>query len=295
MSTLVMMKLLMLALALVMSGLGLSLTPADFGKLWQDRRAVATAIALQMLLLPLVALAIAHALQLSPAFAVGLVLLAATPGSISANLFSHVFGGNVALNISLTGLNTLLCAFTLPLACGWAMLHFGSAGDAVPPLFGKVVEVVSVVIVPVLVGMAVRHFAPALAGRMERPMRIVSAAVLAFFVVAAIAKEWTALTLGFAQVGGAVVAFNLLSLAIPFCAARALQFDRATTVSISFQVAIHNAVLAIYVAMTVLEDPQIALPAAVYSVTMNLLAATFGLWVRRRGSVRIGFAATAAG
>ena len=233
MSTLVMMKLLMLALALVMSGLGLSLTPADFGKLWQDRRAVATAIALQMLL--------------------------------------------------------------LPLACGWAMLHFGSAGEAVPPLFGKVVEVVSVVIVPVLAGMAVRHFAPALAGRMQRPMRIVSAAVLAFFVVAAIAKEWTALTLGFAQVGGAVVAFNLLSLAIPFCAARALQFDRATTVSISFQVAIHNAVLAIYVAMTVLEDPQIALPAAVYSVTMNLLAATFGLWVRRRGSVRIGFAATAAG
>ncbi len=287
MSTLVMMQLLLFALALVMTGLGLSLQRADFARLFTRKRAVAAALAVQMLLLPAVALALAHGFKLPPPFAIGLMLLAATPGSISANLFSHLFGGSVALNISLTGINTLLAAFTLPLLCGWSMQHFSEAGQVVPPLFGKVLEIISIVILPVSLGMLVRRYLPAFAQQAERPMRLVSASVLAIFVVAAIVKEWEALASGFGQVGGAVVAFNILSLAIGYGTSHWLAFDRPTAISITFQASIHNAVLAIYVAMTVLEQPLVALPAAVYSVTMNLLAFGFGFWVARRGAVRL--------
>ena len=282
MSTLVMMQLLLFALALVMTGLGLSLELADFRRLLVIKRAVAVALGLQMVVLPLVALALAHAFVLPAPFAVGLMLLAATPGSISANLFSHLFKGSVALNLSLTGLNTLLCALSLPLVAGWSLAHFADAAGSVPPLFGKVAEIMAVIVVPVAAGMLVRALAPALARRTERPMRIVSASVLVVFVVAAIAKEWQALAMGFGQVGGAVVAFNLASLTIGYGVCKALAFDRPTAITITFQVSIHNAVLAIYIAMTLLDNPLVALPAAVYSVTMNLLAGAFGLWVSRR-------------
>lgn len=286
MSTLFLMQLLVFTMALVMAGLGLSLTPADFRRLQGEKRAVAVAIGLQMVVLPLAAFALAHALGLSAPLAVGLMLLAATPGSISANLFSHLFGGNVALNISLTGLNTLLSAFTLPLVCGWSMVHFAAVDETVPPLLGKVAEIIAVIVVPVALGMLVRWAAPGFARRVEKPMRLVSAAVLVVFVVGAIAKEWAALRLGFGQVGVAVIAFNLLSLALGFVASRAASIDRPSAIAITFQVGIHNAVLAIYVAMTVLGDPLIALPAAVYSVTMNLFGAAFGLWARGRGVIR---------
>ena len=156
MSTLVMMQLLLFALALVMTGLGLSLELADFRRLLDRKRAVAVALGLQMVALPLIALGLAHALELSAPFAVGLMLLAATPGSISANLFSHLFGGSVALNLSLTGLNTLLCAISLPLVAGWSLEHFADAAQSVPPLFGKVAEIIAVIVVPVTVGMADR-------------------------------------------------------------------------------------------------------------------------------------------
>ncbi|MEO7150928.1 MAG: bile acid:sodium symporter family protein [Burkholderiaceae bacterium] len=286
MSTVVMMQLLLVALALVMTGLGMSLQRADFVRLLTLKRAVALALCVQMLVLPAVALALAYGFDLPPPFAIGLLLLAATPGSISANLFSHLFGGAVALNISLSGINTLLAAVTLPLVCGWSMQHFSEVGQTVPPLFGKVAEIIAIIVGPVTVGMLVRGFAPRFTQRAERPMRLVSASVLAFFVVAAIAKEWQALVSGFGQVGGAVVAFNVLSLAAGYGTSRVLAFDRPTSISITFQVSIHNAVLAIYVAMTVLEQPLMALPAAVYSVTMNLLAFGFGLWVAPRRIAR---------
>ena len=286
MSTLFMMELLLFALALVMTGLGLSLQPADFRRLLDRKRAVAVALGLQMVVLPLVALTLAHALHLSPPFAVGLMLLAATPGSISANLFSHLFGGSVALNLSLTGANTLLCALSLPFVAGWSLVHFADAAGSVPPLFGKVAEIIAIIVGPVALGMTVRHLWPGFARRAEKPMRIASASVLVILVVAAIAKEWQALVLGFGQVGGAVIAFNLATLSIGYGVCRAFAFDRPTAITITFQVSIHNAVTAIYIAMSILGNPLIALPAAVYSVTMNLAAGAFGFWVARRAVPR---------
>ena len=76
--------------------------------------------------------AIITAFGLPPVFAIGLMLLAASPGGISANLFSHLFGGNVAMNISLTAVNTLLSIVTLPLIANWAIAHFAQSGQVVP-------------------------------------------------------------------------------------------------------------------------------------------------------------------
>jgi BASS family bile acid:Na+ symporter len=238
-------------------------------------------LTLQMAVLPIIAYLIAVAMRLQTPYAVGLMLLAAAPGSISSNLYSHVFGGNVALNVSLTGVNTALSLVTLPLLCNWSLAHFAGGGTAAPSVTGKLLETMGTLVVPVVVGMTVRAFFPKFATRADAPMRIVSVLVLLLFSAGAIVKEWHSLVKGFAEVGVSVVLFNVLSLGVGYWVARLLAIDRGSAKAITFQLGIRSAVLSIYVAITTLNDTRFALPAAVYSITMVLLGLSFGLWLRR--------------
>ena len=276
--------LLFIALGLVMFGLGLSLTVGDFKRLLQHPRAVVLALVPQVLVLPSACYALIVLLGVAPLYAVGLMLLAASPGGVSANLFSHLFGGNVAMNISLTAINTVLSIVSLPLITNWAINTFAHTGQVVPLQFGKVVEVIIIVLVPVVLGMAVHRRAPAFSARMEKPMKIFSAVVLAAFALIAIAKEWTALVESFAGIGPAVLLFNAISLASGYYLSRAAGLDKSMATAISFEIGIHNSTLAIFIALSVLGNFQLALPAAIYSVSMYILATLFGGLVLRRGA-----------
>ena len=272
------------ALALVMFGLGLSLTAADFQRLLKHPKAVMLALGLQVIGLPLACYAIITAFGLPPVFAIGLMLLAASPGGISANLFSHLFGGNVAMNISLTAVNTLLSIVTLPLIANWAIAHFAQSGQVVPMQTSKLLEVISIVLIPVLLGMAVARTAPGFSKRMEKPVKIFSAVVLAVVTVLAIAKEWGSLSTTFVQIGPAVLLFNLVSLFAGYYLSRAAGLDKPLSTAICYEIGIHNSTLAIFVALSVLGSYQLALPAAVYSVVMYITAPLFGwLVLKRRG------------
>lgn len=274
--------LLLVALALVMFGLGLSLSPADFRRLLRHPKAVAVALVLQVVVLPAACYLIVVGLGLSPIYAVGLMLLAASPGGVSANLFSHLFGGNVAMNISLTAINTLLSIVTMPLIANWSIQHFARTGQVVPLQLGKVAEVIAVVLVPVVIGMVVAARKPAFAARMEKPFKIFSALVLAAFALIAIVREWQALRDSFASIGPAVVLFNLASLLAGYYVSRATGLDRPLASAIAFEIGIHNSTLSLFIALSVLGNFQLALPSAIYSVSMYVTATLFGWLVLRR-------------
>ncbi|WP_296510207.1 bile acid:sodium symporter family protein [Rhodoferax sp.] len=281
--TAVLPTLLLLALALVMFGLGLSLTVQDFERLREHLRAVVLALVLQMLVLPAAAVGLIVLLGVQPIYAVGLMLLAASPGGVSANLFSHLFGGNVAMNISLTAINTVLSIVSLPLIANWAIATYLQSGQVVPLQTGKVLEVVGVVMVPVLIGMVVRYRQPGFSERMGAPMKVFSAVVLAAFSLIAIVKEWSALTASIGSLGPVVLAFNLVSLLVGYYLSRVAGLTKPLATAVSFEIGIHNSTLAIFVALSVLGNLQLGLPAAIYSVSMYLTATAFGFLVLRRG------------
>ena len=277
-------KALVLSLALVMFGLGLSLQLADFRRVLRHPKAVAIALGLQVLVLPAACYGIIHALSVPPVYAVGLMLLAASPGGVSANLFSHLFGGNVAMNISLTAINTVLSIITLPLIGTWAIATFAPSGQVVPLQLGKVMEVIAVVMIPVAIGMLVRSHASAFAARAEGPMKAFSALVLAAFALLAIGKEWQSLSTSFMLIGPAVVLFNVASLLAGYYVSRMAGLDKPMSTAISYEIGIHNSTLAMFIALSVLGDFQLALPAALYSVSMYITATAFGLLVLRARS-----------
>jgi bile acid:Na+ symporter, BASS family len=274
------------ALAMVMFGLGLSLSVADFSRLARYPKAVVVALLLQLVALPAVCYGICLAFSLPATWAIGLMLLAASPGGISANLFSHLFRGDVAMNISLTALNTAISIVTMPLLANWAISQFASSGQVVPMQLRKVAEVIVLVLIPVLLGMLVAARSPHFAQRMERPVKIFSALVLATVTVLSIAKEWSAVTATFGSIGPAVLAFNLASLLAGYFVSRASGLDQPMATAISYEVGIHNSTLAIFLAVGVLGSFELALPAAVYSVVMYLTAPLFGAWLVRQPRAR---------
>lgn len=276
--------LLPLSLGVVMIGLGLHLTVEDFRRVVRAPRAVLLALCVQSLLLPPVAFGLAIGLRLPPELGLGLVLLAASPGGVTANLFSHLARGDVALNISLTAINSALALLTLPLwaAAGLALLM--DSEQAVPPPTRKLVEVGLLVLLPVLVGMILRARWPALAGRLDKPVKLASTLVLAGLIVTAVVLEWDVLVRYAAVVGLAVVGFNLISLLSGYGAARALRLGVPQATAIAFEIGIHNGTLAIFVALHVLSMPAAAVVPALYSLSMYFTGALFAWWVIKRAA-----------
>lgn len=271
-----------LALGVIMLGLGLSLTIADFKRVIVYPRAVAIGLGCQMLVLPAACLAIARLFELPPELAVGLMLLAASPGGATANLFSHLAKGDVALNITLTAVNSVLSLLTMPLIVGYSMLHFMGREQSIPMQFGKVVSVVAVVLVPVLIGMLVRAKRPGVADRLDKPVRLVSAVFLVLVIAAAVIKERANLGEYFQQVGLAALAFNLASLAVGYYVPRLFRVERRQAIAIGMEIGIHNGTLAIAIALQVLGNSTMSIPPAIYSLIMFFTAAAFGMIVARR-------------
>ncbi len=279
--------LLPIALGIIMLGLGLSLKVEDFTRVLKFPKAVIVGLSCQMLLLPFVCLGIAVAFGLSPELAVGLMLLAASPGGATANLYSHLSNGNVALNITLTAVNSVLAIFTLPIIVNLSLAYFMGDNDTVVPLqFKKVLEVFAIILVPVIIGMLVNAKSPSFSKKAEKPFKIASAIFLILIIVAAVLKEKDNIAEYFQQVGAAALAFNLASMAVGYFIPILLKVGKKEAVAIGMEIGIHNGTLAIYIALNVLENDTMSFPPAIYSLIMFFTAAAFGWWVSRTTSSR---------
>ena len=281
--------LLPLALGVIMLGLGLGLTLDDFKRVARVPKAVIVGLFCQMVILPAACFGIALAFALPPELAVGLMLLAASPGGATANLYSHLAHGDVALNITLTAVNSLLSLFTLPLIVNFALAQFMGEERAIPLQFGKVVQVFAIVLGPVSIGMLVRAKRRAFALRMERPVRILSAVLLAAIVVAALVKQADELAAAFASVGLAALTFNVVSMGVGYGVPKLLRLPESQAIAIGMEIGIHNGTLAIALALSpqILNNPTMSIPPAIYSIIMFFTAALFGWLVSRRASVTV--------
>ncbi|MCY1491119.1 Pantothenate precursors transporter PanS [compost metagenome] len=272
-----------LALGIIMLGLGLSLTLADFARVVKFPKPVLIGLGCQILLLPLACFFIAKGFQLEAALAVGMMLLAASPGGTTANLYSHLAHGDVALNITLTAVNSVIAILTMPVIVNLSLMHFMEGDQAIPLQFAKVVQVFAIVLGPVAIGMWVRSRFPAFAERMQKPVKIVSALFLALIILLAVAKDWATFLEYAPVVGLAALCFNLLSLGVGYCVPRLLNLSQRQAVAIGMEIGIHNGTLAIALALSpmLLNNPTMAIPAAIYSIIMFFTAAGFGWWVNR--------------
>ncbi|WP_459801126.1 bile acid:sodium symporter family protein [Herbidospora sp. RD11066] len=272
------------ALGIVMLGLGLSLTLDDFRRVAHYPKAAVVALLCQIVVLPVVCFGLVLLFGLPPELAVGLMLVAASPGGPSANLFSHLFGGNVALNVTLTAVNSLLVVVTLPIVVNLSAGYLLPGGAALGLQVDKLQQVVVMVVGPVAAGMLVRALVPGVARRLDLPVRVLSVVVLVTVIAVVLHGERAELLDYFVVVGLATLVFNLVSMLVGYGVPRLAGVEHREATAAGFEIGIHNTALAMTIALSpaLLNSAVIAIPAAVYGVVMFFTAAGFGWLITRR-------------
>lgn len=275
--------LLPLALAVIMASLGMSLTPGDFKRVFVNPRGVSVGLLNLVLLSPLLAFAVAHAFSLEPALAVGLVLLGASPGGTLANLLTQLARGDTALSISMTAISSVAAVVTVPVFLRLATNHFGASGlDEDVNMFGVVVRVLLITVVPLTLGMWLRARRPKLVAKIGGTVRRVTIGVFVATVIGAIVAENDRVLENIDAVALATVTLNVAAMSMSFAIARLVRLDNRQSTAIAIELGIHNAVLAIAVGATIAT--VLTVPAAVYASFMFIPTGLFALLMYRRNT-----------
>lgn len=262
-----------IALIIVMMGMGLSLTIADFKRVLLYPKAVFIGLMNQIVILPIIAFALVYLFDIRPVLAVGLMLLAVSPGGPTSNLITHLCKGDTALSVTLTACSSIITLFTIPLFLGWTLNHFlGTQAEITIDRFEVFKELMMVVLVPVIVGIAINHFAPKFAAKMDKPVKIASALILMVLIVGLCVKESDKIVPYFAEVGLSTLSLNILCLIVGFGSSLLFGLSKQQGLTISIETGIQNGTLAIGIAIGILKDADFAIPAAVYSLIMFLSA-----------------------
>jgi BASS family bile acid:Na+ symporter len=274
--------LLPLALFIIMATLGLGLRVQDFRRIATQPREVLVGLASQMLVLPAVAFAIATLWAPAPALAVGLMVIAAAPGGVTSNLLTRFAGGDVALSVALTAMTSLAAMVTVPLVVLLSLRHFAGEDAAQGLSMGSVaLRMFGIVVVPVVLGMALRAARPALAARWLPAAEIVSGVLFAVVVAAAIWTERANMAAYFAAAGLAALALNVTMMAIAYRGSALLGCARPQRIALSLECGLQNGTLAIAVVAALGLDAAFAVPAAIYSLLMFATALGFVALARR--------------
>lgn len=272
-------------LTLIMFSLGLGLRGDDFMHVARQPRAFGLGAFNQVILLPIVGFAVATLFGLSPALAVGTMILALCPGGVLSNVLARMAGGSVPLSVSLTAVISLTSILTLPLLTALSMRHFMGA-DAPPVDVTRLGLVMfALTAVPVALGMALTAAAPTLVARIAPWTIRVAFALFVVLIVAALAANWAVFLANIWVLGPALLTMNAVLLALGLLTSRLAGLSLSDTTTVAIESGIQNGTLGIavggIVAGVATGLPEMTLPTAIYSVTTWALSLPFVAWRRR--------------
>ncbi|MBO5700528.1 MAG: bile acid:sodium symporter family protein [Bacteroidales bacterium] len=274
-------------LLVLMFLLGTDLNKQAFTNVAKNPKAVIAGMVGQLILLPLIAFGIAWALKLPPVYFMGLVLVACCPGGSSSNVFSMLAKGDVALSVTLTAVSSIVTLFTLPLVMGSVSVFVSEqAGvDVVLPVGKLFVQNIVLLFVPMFLGIALRHFKPAVAAKVNKvlgkcafPALMVLAGVFFLQYTSEIFANFRVLGVaGAFLILGAMLCSSLLS--------RIGHFSDGVRRTIVIEVGMQNAAQAIAIASSpfIFNSGEMAIPAIIYALLMNVILLTYVWGIRRRG------------
>lgn len=271
-----------LALATIMGALGLSLTPADFKRVFVVPRGVAIGMVNLLVISPFLGFFVATLYDLEPDLAVGLVIMAAAPGGTMAALLTHLARGETALSVTMTALSSVLALVTVPFYLGLSISHFDSGvGDDVN-MVRVVASVFAITIIPLTAGMYFRARHTRWVVEHEPRIKKVTLIVFVLVVIGAIVSEFEVITEHFADLALATLTLNVLAMSVAYGVSRVARLNGRQTTAISLELGLHNSTLAIAVATSIATI--LATPAAVYSMFMFFTAGAFARLMYKRNA-----------
>jgi bile acid:Na+ symporter, BASS family len=268
-------------LALIMAGIGLSLTGTDFKNIFLRPKAIITALSVQLIIVPALAFLIASISGLSEEARVGLVIISACASGATSNLITHLFRGNVALAISMTTINSLVTVVWVPFVIKIALWTFmRKTAEISLPFFETVLQIFLVILIPASFGMLIRAIRKEMALKLEKPLKYILPTLLA--VVFSIKL------FGGESLGGSGMTFregigifpwclllNLLAMWAGYITARIIKLQFRNQFTVAIEVGLHNTTLAFLVAGALLHSTEMEKPAIVYAMFSFFTAVIF--------------------
>ena len=275
----------------VMVAMGLSLTLNDLKEVVRKPKAILVGLSAQLLFLPAIAIGYGLLFNSPPVIAAGAIILAACPGGITSNAYVFASRADIALSIGLTTVASVITVFSVPFLTLLALnLHLDRGEIPNLPAGQMMWKLAQLTIVPVALGMTFRRLKPVAALRMIEPLRIITLLALIVIVVIGTVTAWETIAENFWTAGLLMAAINLTAMSFGYGLGKLMRLPFPQMASITFEVGVQNLSMALFVAFTFLESPELAVSTLVYALIMKITAMSFVWYVRNRlgNSVPVG-------
>jgi BASS family bile acid:Na+ symporter len=259
------------ALALIMFGMGLSLTLLDFKRIAKYPKAVCLGAFNQLVLLPVIAYGLILLFGLEGGLAVGLMVIAACPGGTTSNIITHVSKGDTALSVTLTAISSVVTIFSIPLIVNFALNEFIGVDSKIQlPLMKTFGALMVITIIPIAIGMIVKNYNNNFALKMEKPVKIASIVIFMALVAGIILKNKAHILHYFEQAGTVAITLNIVTMAIGFGVARLFKLNKSQAITISIESGIQNGTLALIITLSLIQNAtdEMSIAPAIYSILM---------------------------
>lgn len=262
----------------IMFSLGLTLTLTDFGRLFEQPRAVLAGLTGHFLCLPLLGVLIAWLFRLPPEMAMGIFILAVSPAGVTSNAVTFAARGNVALAVVLTTLTSLVTIVTTPLLIKWGLSHYFGGGTAPEISVIKTMKQLLVMTaLPIFTGMVLRRLLPQLAQRLVVWLRPTSLIILIAVIVFSVLVSAEMLLQNLLRAGPAAWMLNVSAMASGLVIARLFGLQRGDIMTVGIEVGVQNATMATFLSLAILNSWAMAITPTLYGCIMVVNA---GLMVR---------------
>ncbi len=269
-----------LSLAIIMFGMGMTLVLNDFTSVFKHPKAVIIGLINQIVLLPLLGFLLAFAFNLDATMAVGIVILAACPGGPTSNMITQMCKGNIALSVSLTAIASFTSIVTINFIASFALDYFGATANATTielPVLDTTLQIMLITLIPISLGMLIRHFKSDFAMKMEKPMKITSTTIFVLIFIGIIATNFKILGDALLRVGHVTLLLNLLTVGGGYLIAKWAKLNYKDAIAIGIEGGIQNGTLAFVITTSILENIEMAIPTAAYSIWMYITASVL-MW-----------------
>ena len=271
-------------LTVLMFDLGLTLKLKDFYMVVTRPKAFFVALTGQIVLLPLIALGLGWAFQLTPVFFIGLMLIACSPGGSSSNIFSKLAGGDVALSVTLTAMSSLLTLITLPILMGWVTAASGAEVGITLPVGNLLKQNLLLMLLPVVIGLVINHFWSKAAAAIDKVLSKAAFPALMLLVTIFFAQHYRTIFAHIGRLGLCVTVLILLAIGCASALSRLFRISGRERRTVNIEVGMQNAAQAIALATSpfVFANQEMAIPAILYSLMMNVVLLTYVAVLKRK-------------
>jgi BASS family bile acid:Na+ symporter len=267
----------------VMAAMGLSLTPRDLRKVARKPLPILVGLGAQLALLPAIAIVLGIILQSPPVIAAGAIILAACPGGITSNAYVFASRADIALSIGLTAIASMVTVFSIPFLTLLALnLHLDRSEIPTVPVQQMMATLAMFTIVPVAIGMVTRWWRPEFAKRAIEPLRIITLVALIIIVVIGTVTAWDTIVANLWTAGVLMTAINISAMSLGFGLGKLMRLPFAQMASITFEVGVQNLSMALFVCLTFLKSPELAVATLVYALVMKITALSFVWYARNK-------------